>query len=103
DDRASYTGDTVTVVVTSGAAVANKAPIARAGVNQSITLPINSIKLDASGSEDPDGSIVSYAWTQASGPSAKIASPSSAITIMSNLVEGTYSFKLVVTDNKGAT
>ena len=103
DDRASYTGDTITVVVTSGASVANKAPIARAGVNKIITLPINSIKLDAGGSEDTDGSIASYAWTKASGPTAKIGSPSSAVTTMSNLVEGTYSFKLVVTDNKGAT
>jgi poly(3-hydroxybutyrate) depolymerase len=101
DNRATYTSDTITVVVTSGVSVANKAPIARAGVNFDITLPTNTAKLDGSGSEDTDGSISKFAWTQVSGPDATISTPSEAITSIKNMAAGTYVFKLAVTDNKG--
>jgi predicted esterase len=103
DNRASYTSDIVTVVVSSGAASDNKLPIAKAGSDVVITLPTNSTKLDATGSSDPDGSIVSYSWSKVSGPAASILSPSNSVITLSMLSEGTYVFKLRVTDNKGAT
>jgi K+-transporting ATPase c subunit len=81
----------------------NQAPTAQAGADQSITLPVNTVTLSGSGS-DPDGTIASYQWSRISGPSQfTIASPSSAQTSISNLVQGTYSFELKVTDNGGAT
>lgn len=80
----------------------NQSPSANAGANQTITLPLNSVTVSGSGS-DPDGTIVSYSWVKTSGGAATIVSPSAATTIIKNLVEGIYVFKLTVTDNDGAT
>ena len=81
----------------------NKAPIANAGTDQTITLPVNSTTLDGSGSSDSDGLIASYTWTRISGPNQfNIANISAASTTIKNLVAGTYSFQLKVTDNAGA-
>ena len=54
----------------------NVLPIANAGPDQSITLPVNSVTLNGSGSVDPDGNIIAYNWTKISGPSQfTIANP----------------------------
>lgn len=83
--------------------VPNQPPTANAGGNKSITLPTNSVTLNGSGS-DPDGTIASYQWKENSGPnSATIVSPTSASTVVNNLIAGTYVFQLTVTDNQGAT
>ncbi|HRN55574.1 MAG TPA: Ig-like domain-containing protein, partial [Agriterribacter sp.] len=74
------------------------------GVDQTITLPLNSVTLDGTQSTAPAGSISSYAWTKVSGPSAgSISAPGSSKTNVTNLTEGTYQFQLKVTDNKGGT
>ncbi|HRQ49606.1 MAG TPA: PKD domain-containing protein, partial [Agriterribacter sp.] len=79
-------------------------PVANAGVDQTITLPLNSVTLDGTQSTAPAGSISSYAWTKVSGPSAgSISAPGSSKTNVTNLTEGTYQFQLKVTDNKGGT
>lgn len=81
----------------------NQPPTANAGQNITIILPVNTVTLSGSGS-DPDGTIVSYSWSKVSGPSAfSIASPLQAQTAINNLVQGTYDFRLTVTDNQGAT
>jgi hypothetical protein len=85
-----------------GATVSNQSPVANAGADQSITLPANSVTLTGSGT-DADGSIASYAWTKLSGGAATITSPSSASTTITGLVQGSYTFRLTVTDNGGAT
>ncbi|MDP4283530.1 MAG: right-handed parallel beta-helix repeat-containing protein [Bacteroidota bacterium] len=83
-------------------AAANIAPIANAGGNQTITLPLNSVILSGSGT-DTDGTVVSYLWTKISGPSSfNIVNPTSPVTDVSNLVKGIYQFELKVTDNSGA-
>lgn len=80
----------------------NQAPIADAGPDQTITLPTDSVTLDGSASTDPDGSITSYVWTEDSGPST--VDPDDAVTTAAGgLVEGTYVFRLTVTDNDGAS
>ena len=94
--------DTDTMQVTVNVA-GNIAPIANAGANQSITLPINSVILSGSGT-DVDGTITAYAWTKISGPAAgTITNPTTAATSVTGLVAGVYSFELRVTDNNGAT
>jgi hypothetical protein len=59
--------------------------------------------LNGTGSTDNDGTIASYLWTKVSGPAATIANASGSSTAINNLVEGTYIFKLKVTDNDGAS
>ncbi len=94
--------DEVTITV-NGSSPQNQLPTANAGPDQSITLPQNSVQLNGSGS-DPDGNIISYAWSKLSGPSGgSIASPNAASTQVSSLNQGTYVFRLTVTDNNNAT
>ena len=80
----------------------NKPPIAVAGPDQVITLPIDSVLLDGSSSSDPDGMISSYLWTKISGPvSFNIIKPADSITRVKTLMAGTYLFELKITDNGG--
>src|SRR5690606_13330425 len=52
---------------------------------------------------DPDGTITNYHWEKIAGPvQFTILLPTQAQTVINNLVEGTYSFELTVTDNQGA-
>lgn len=82
----------------------NTPPVADAGDDQTIELPTNIGTLDGTGSNDPDGTIVSYLWEKISGPAAGvIVSDTSASTVASGLEEGTYVFRLTVTDSDGAT
>ena len=88
----------------SCATKSNKPPIAVAGPDQVITLPIDSVLLDGRSSSDPDGSISNYLWTKISGPvSSNIIKPSDSITKVKALVAGTYLFELKVTDNGGVS
>jgi hypothetical protein len=80
----------------------NKSPIANAGPDQTIRVPVDSVIIDGSASRDPDGTIVSFQWTKISGPSAfTIKNAASAKTVVKGLVVGSYQFELKVTDNKG--
>lgn len=102
DDDGAADSDETTVVVYP-APVPNAAPSANAGSNRSITLPTNSTTLSGAGT-DTDGTIASYRWTQVSGPNtATLATSTAASTGVSNMIEGSYVFRLTVTDNDGAT
>ncbi len=82
--------------------VANIPPVANAGTDITITLPVDSVVLSGSGS-DADGTISTYAWALVSGPgSPTITLPSSAVTSVYGLSAGQYLFALTVTDNLGA-
>src|SRR6187399_1702095 len=86
----------------SCATKSNKPPIAVAGPDQVITLPIDSVLLDGRSSSDPDRNISNYLWTKISGPvSSNIIKPSDSITKVKALVTGNYFFELKVTDNGG--
>jgi hypothetical protein len=104
DDKGATASDDVNVIVNNSNVPSNQPPVASAGNDLSITLPTNSVTLNGTGSNDSDGYITKYAWSKVSGPTQfMISSPGSAITIISNLVAGTYVFRLTVTDNSGAT
>lgn len=47
----------------------NKPPIANAGSDEVITLPVNTVAIDGSGCSDPEMNIAGYIWTKISGPS----------------------------------
>ncbi|WP_336517740.1 PKD domain-containing protein [Pollutibacter soli] len=82
----------------SNVTIANQKPIANAGVDQTITSPASSVKLNGSGTDD--GSIKTYTWSQASGPNTAVFSGKTiAAPTVSGLVVGVYVFNLVVTDN----
>jgi len=82
----------------------NITPIANAGADQNILLPATTATLNGSASVDPDGTIVTYAWTKLSGPTGgTITSPSSATTGITSLVQGVYTYRLTVTDDSSAT
>jgi len=79
----------------------NKLPVADAGPLQNIVPPVEDVVLTGSGT-DADGTIVSYSWTQLSGPTTSvIADRNSAVTSLSNLEPGTYVYQLSVVDNDG--
>ena len=100
DNNGATASDTVKVTVN---AAANQAPVANAGSNQIITLPTNKATLNGGASSDPDGTIASYRWTQVSGPStAAFSSTTAASVTVSNLIAGVYTYRLTVTDNRGA-
>lgn len=81
---------------------ANIPPLANAGPNQTVNFPDNTT-LNGSGSKDPDGSIASYTWAQVLGPNtATLSSTTIPNPSVTNLIVGTYRFKLTVVDNRGA-
>lgn len=90
----------VEVVVTS----ANSAPIVLAGSDQTIILPTSTTTVIAVSASDVDGTIVSYLWTKVSGAAGgAITTPSGTSTGITSLQEGTYVFRVTVTDDDGAT
>src|ERR1019366_4376852 len=100
-DNNGATGTGVMQVTVNAAA--SIPPVANAGVNQLITLPVDSVALSGSGS-DSDGTVVSYLWTKISGPSSgTITNDTLATTAVAGLVQGVYLFQLQITDNNGAT
>lgn len=103
--------DTVQIIVEEPAA--NQPPIANAGPDQTLTLPLDSAYLDGSGSL-PDGWSTppgKYVWTRISGPSQFSIGPAtfldnspflpSTTAIAKNLIPGTYLFRLQVTNPSG--
>jgi hypothetical protein len=78
----------------------NTAPSVNAGLDQSVTLPQDSIQLNAVGT-DAEFNIRSYAWSQLSGTAATIVNPASATTKVTGLKAGTYVFRVRATDLLG--
>ncbi|WP_019276981.1 glycosyl hydrolase family 18 protein [Vibrio coralliilyticus] len=89
----------------AGGTPANRAPVAAAGADVSVTGPA-SVVLDGSNSIDSDGSVASYAWEQLSGTSVSLTGANTAqasFDVAEVAQTETLTFKLTVTDNEGAT
>jgi|GEM_PF-433934 len=78
-------------------------PWADAGPDVTMLAPMASVTLDGSGSYSPDGTITKYAWTQLSGPAAKMNGTKTKTLTLNKPVPGQYSFRLTVTDSKKNT
>ena len=79
----------------------NEPPTANAGADQIV---FDTAILDGSASSDPDGQVVSYAWTLQHRENTKDIRTASGITpTVSTLNPGFYDVTLTVTDNDGAT
>ncbi|MDQ2719853.1 MAG: T9SS type A sorting domain-containing protein [Bacteroidota bacterium] len=101
DNNGSTGVSTVQINVNNGSNNISQ-PIANAGADGSITLPVNTYQLEGSGTSST-GTIIAYNWTQVSGPTeSAITSPNSASTSIRGMVPGLYVFQLQVTDNNGA-
>ncbi len=85
-----------------GTPPSNIGPVADAGENQNLSLPANSTSFTAS-AYDPDGTVVSWLWEQTEGPQVTLSGMETSTLEVSDLVTGTYAFKVTVTDNDGAT
>jgi len=80
----------------------NKPPIAIAGPDQVITLRTDSISLDGSASNDPDGTISEWLWKKISGPASfNIINAVASKTVVRTLDTGVYKFELMIKDNGG--
>jgi hypothetical protein len=79
-------------------------PVANAGPDQNVVMPVGQLALDGSASYDPDGTITNYSWVQLSGSGGvTISGSTQAQAGISGLRAGTYVFQLTVTDDAGAT
>lgn len=100
DDNGAIASDQVVITVEAPTA-ANQLPVADAGSDQMVSdsdgLPGESVTLDGSGSSDPDGTIVSYAWTEGG---TEIAT---GVNLTVSLSDGSHTITLTVTDDDGAT
>jgi dienelactone hydrolase len=96
DDKGNSDTDYVTVKVLS----ANTAPIANAGPDTTVYISADVVTLSGNAS-DADGQITNYSWSKVSGPTADLAGVNTSHLRLTNLLLGTYVFRLTVTDNKG--
>jgi hypothetical protein len=93
--------DSATVATTVTASVANAAPVANAGSNQSVVLGV--VTLDGSASSDANGDALTYKWALLSKPTnsnAALSSTTSAKPTYTADVAGVYVFSLLVNDGK---
>ncbi len=103
--------DTVSVTTTTGCtAPANRAPTARAGSDQTVTMDNPKITLDGSGSSDPDGDTLTYWWNWRHGNSGMpalytfITSPSAFFYLTSSIpLNENVELKLTVQDGRGGS
>ncbi len=82
----------------------NEPPLARAGSDQTVEGGAR-VTLSGSGSVDPDGRIVNYAWVQTAGPAVALDDPSGgSVSFTAPLLaaQAVLSFELTVTDDHGA-
>ncbi|HPG12593.1 MAG TPA: PKD domain-containing protein, partial [Chitinophagaceae bacterium] len=80
----------------------NYPPIAIAGPDQNLVLPINQTFLTSAGSVDPDGTAITFLWNKINGPSQyQISNNTLPNPLISNLLAGVYQFQLKVTDGDG--
>jgi Secretion system C-terminal sorting domain len=99
DNNGAIGKDTVQVTVNKAL---KQPPVAKAGSNGTITLPVNSTTLTGKGT-DADGTISGSTWVKIAGPSSgTINTANASTTQLNNLTEGIYQYELTVTDNSGA-
>lgn len=83
----------------------NRAPIARSGIDKTVTGPI-SVTLDGSQSSDPEGDALTFNWTQTGGNALTMINGNSAqatIDVPATDSNIAYTFTLTVTDPQGAS
>jgi hypothetical protein len=80
----------------------NAPPVAIAGADLSVLLPVSTVTISGNGT-DSDGTIIGYLWLKMEGPAVTLADATTPTLKVSGLAAGTYTFRLRVKDNYGAT
>ena len=94
--------DTMQVTVNEAIVIPNRVPVADAGSDTTLYLPVNTISFTGRGT-DSDGMIAAYNWRVISGTAFVITNSYQSTTYLYDLQPGAYSLELTVTDNRGAT
>lgn len=84
---------------------ANRPPVADAGADQTVGEG-SLVTLDGSGSTDPDGDAMTYAWTLRagySGPEVTLDDAHSVTPTFGTVDDGVYTFEVTVSDDDGVT
>ncbi len=76
-------------------------PVADAGEDRTLVLPDSAVTLH--GTARDDGQITGWQWTKLSGPAATTTGTDTPDLALADLVEGTYVFRLTVTDDDANT
>jgi predicted esterase len=80
---------------------ANTKPVANAGADRIITLPLSTVTLNGGASVDTDGSIARASWRMIQSPGGGwLQSPNAINCNANNLSQGVYRFELTVVDNR---
>jgi len=81
---------------------ANEPPVVSLAASPAPAVPGQTVQLDASGSSDPDGSIVTYRW-DTDGDASVERTTSGALVSTQYGQSGTYAVSVTVEDDEGAT
>jgi hypothetical protein len=82
----------------------NLAPVANAGLDQSLVKTATAATLDGRASSDPESLPLTFSWTQLAGDPVTFDRKNRAVVHVSGLQKGkSYSFRLTVTDQSGTT
>jgi uncharacterized protein YkwD len=101
DDQGASASDDIVITVEASEPETNSAPTVSAGADRTAQ-PGDNVTITGSGN-DPDGSIVSWAWSQQSGPAAALSGADSAqVSFIAPSTTGDIWLRLTVTDNDGA-
>jgi RHS repeat-associated protein/uncharacterized repeat protein (TIGR01451 family) len=99
DDSQLQTSADVAITTTT----ANLPPLVKVGPDQTITLPVNTVSLTGSASDDglPVGSVLAFSWSKVAGPGtvtfANASSPNTSATFSDS---GTYLLRLTASDSQ---
>ena len=97
----SEAGGTINYTTNCGASAPS---VSASTSNASITLPTNFVTLTGTATPSGSATISTYSWSELSGPSTfTFSTPAAASNLVTNMVQGTYVFKITATDSNGLT
>lgn len=90
---------TATIIIVN----VNRPPVAAIAGESREVKPGEVVQLDASGSSDPDGEAITFAWTQTSGDAVALSGADTAVASFTMPKAGALTFSVMVSDPSNAT
>jgi len=98
DNVGATATDNINITV-QAASAPNQSPVANAGNDVSIQLPVNQVLLNGCSSYDPEGTALRFKWRKISGPASfQVINDAVCQADIRGLTQGVYRFELAVTD-----